>query len=161
MQMSSDQATVSRFAYRSDPKFSTIIDTLVMLAVPHTKGNHRVKRHAALDFFLFGTAMVAHPSLTDCPNMDPYTFKILESGRAKFIGPVPKSYTGPPFEPIPADKFIMLTLQKNLPQPTHKGEGVVEGHEPWLEEWHRAEAELDTFLGGTNPREVETNAHPE
>lgn len=138
------------YRYRTEPEFSAVVLLMAdMVAKSPNSRIREIKFHAAIDFFLVGMAMIANPDEIDLPNCSPFDFEILPDGKARFIRPIPdaifEKYGEPSLYP---DQFILLQPEGDIPPlPKHIGDGVIEGHEPWLALWEKAEVHLDAFLG--------------
>lgn len=141
--MNEQQQQASQYAYQTDPTYHAIISEMVAQAVPPNKG--RIHNEVALHLFVYGTAMVLSPSLTDRPLARPWDWGIRHDGTAEFLGTIPETYEGPEPEPLPSEHFCLLTMEEGLPAPSLK-DGEVVGAEPWLAAWATAMKDLDAFL---------------
>jgi hypothetical protein len=131
------------FAYRTDPTFHAIISAMVQMAVPEDRG--QLHHEAALHFFVFGTMMLLHPTLAERSLTRPWDWGIKPDGTAEYLGKIRGDYEGPRPIVIPPESYLLLTLDKPLPLPTH-ADGEVVGAEPWIKAWSTAMTDLDAFL---------------
>lgn len=131
MSLAPENARERRFQYETDPTFGMVMDSLCRMAVD----TDEIERmNVALDFFLFGIAIVVadEKGLT---LFDPEHCSEAENGvRVK---------------PLNMDEIdvpaLILRVEGEHPAPCIEF-GMLRNVDPWLEEWERANAELDIWL---------------
>jgi hypothetical protein len=130
MSLAPENAKERRFQYETDPTFGMTMDALCRMAVEDDSDRINV----ALDFFLFGIAIViaTDKGLT---LFDPEHCSEIENG-------VRVKPRGMDEIEIPA---LVLKVEEEHPAPCIEF-GMLQNVDPWLEEWERAESRLQTWL---------------
>jgi len=131
MSLAPENAKERRLQYETDPTFGMVMDTLCRMAVDDENSD---RTNVALDFFLFGIAIViaTDKGLT---LFDPEHCSEIEYG----VSVKPK---GMDEIEIPA---LILRMEEEHPTPCVEFERL-RNVDPWIKEWKRANAELDNFL---------------
>jgi len=118
----------------TDPKISHIIETLASMA---TKGHQGPAWHAATDFFTIGEALLIRDRHTaSCVDPDIFSWNNDQLPLRDLFGWIPQK------------DILHIQMDSNPPLPDVDEEGVLTGHEPWLEEWSKVSERLYTFLLG-------------
>jgi|GEM_PF-4646415 len=131
MSMAPENARERRFRYETDPEFSMVIDALCRMAVD---SDDHDRMNVALDFFLFGIAIVVADD-KGITLFDPEHCS--EAPEGVFVKP-----HGMDVVNVAA---LVLKVQEDLPTPSVEF-GMLRNVDPWLQEWERANAELDSWL---------------
>lgn len=131
MPLAPENAKERRFQYETDPSFNMVMDTLCRMAVDDEDSD---RTNVAHDFFLFGIAIViaTNKGLT---LFDPEHCSEIENG-------VRVKPQGMDEIEIPA---LILRMEEEHPVPCIEF-GMLRNVDPWLQEWERANAELDSWL---------------
>ena len=148
-----NQSQTRIHAYHSDPVVAAVIDTLRQRVAQPASPSPRSAtiERAARDFFVLGTAMVAHPTLAEGNNLPHTLFAFQEDGSAHYKGFLPLDYEGQTV--IAPEEYILLTApaelsfpeaeQYQFPEDQEKLEGQLQ---PWVDAWRVEEVKLETFL---------------
>jgi len=131
MSMAPENAKERRFQYETDPSFNMVMDSFCRMAVEDDNDN---RMNIALDFFLYGIAIVVADD-SGISLFDPEHCSEAEGGvRVK---------------PLNMDEIIVpalvIKVKEEHPPPCIEF-GMIRNVDPWLEEWERADAELEGFL---------------